>query len=141
MENVKVILWGLGAMGGGIGKMLCKKQGVDIVGAIDIGAKAIVVSSISGRTVRMVSRFRSPVDILGITTSEKTWRKLALSWGVFPVLARLQSSSDELLLHAIDCAKQIDAVENGDIVVIAAGIPLDTTGSTNLMRVAVVGKR
>ena len=52
----------------------------------------------------------------------------------------MQRSSDELLLHAIDCAKQIDAVVNGDTVVIAAGIPLNTTGSTNLMRVAIVAR-
>ena len=109
--------------------------------ARDISAKAIIAVTKSGQTARRMSKFRPVQPIVAATPAEKTFHQLALSWGVFPVLARLQSSSDELLLHAIDCAKQIDAVENGDIVVIAAGIPLDTTGSTNLMRVAVVGKR
>ena len=109
--------------------------------ARDISAKAIIAVTKSGQTARRMSKFRPVQPVVAATPVEKTFHQLALSWGVFPVLARLQSSSDELLLHAIDCAKQIDAVENGDIVVIAAGIPLDTTGSTNLMRVAVVGKR
>ncbi len=109
--------------------------------ARDISAKAIIAVTKSGQTARRMSKFRPVQPIVAATPVEKTFHQLALSWGVFPVLARLQSNSDELLLHAIDCAKQIDAVENGDIVVIAAGIPLDTTGSTNLMRVAVVGKR
>lgn len=109
--------------------------------ARDISAKAIIAVTKSGQTARRMSKFRPVQPIVAATPVEKTFHQLALSRGVFPVLARLQSSSDELLLHAIDCAKQIDAVENGDIVVIAAGIPLDTTGSTNLMRVAVVGKR
>ena len=109
--------------------------------ARDISAKAIIAVTKSGQTARRMSKFRPVQPIVAATPVEKTFHQLALSWGVFPVLARLQSSSDELLLHAIDCAKQNDAVENGDIVDIAAGIPLDTTGSTNLMRVAVVGKR
>ena len=82
---------------------------------------------------------RSPAPFAVRATSDGL-RMQGSSGGVFPVLARMQRSSDELLLHAIDCAKQIDAVVNGDTVVIAAGIPLNTTGSTNLMRVAIVGK-
>ena len=50
--------------------------------AIDVGAKCIVVSSMSGRTARMVSRFRCPADIVGMTTTERAWRKLALSWAL-----------------------------------------------------------
>ena len=108
--------------------------------ARDLKAKAVIVVTKSGQTARRMSKFRPAQPIVAATPSEKTFHQLALSWGVAPVLARMQSSSDELLLHAIDCAKQIDVVFNGDIVVIAAGIPLDTPGSTNLMRVAVVGK-
>lgn len=108
--------------------------------ARDIHAKAIIVVTKSGQTARRMSKFRPPQPIVAATPIDKTFNQMALSWGVFPVLARMQKSSDELLLHAIDCAKQIDVVENGDIVVVAAGIPLDTTGSTNLMRVSIVGK-
>ena len=108
--------------------------------ANDLRAKAIIVVTKSGQTAQRMSKFHPRQIIVAATPVEKTMHQLALSWGVFPVLARMQRSSDELLLHAIDCAKQIDAVVNGDTVVIAAGIPLNTTGSTNLMRVAIVGR-
>ena len=83
-------------------------------------------------------KFRPHEPIVAATPVEKTFHQLALSWGVYPVLARYQKTSDELFLHAIDCAKQIDIVAPGDRVVIAAGIPLDTPGSTNLLKVEVV---
>ena len=107
--------------------------------AADIKAKAIIAVTKSGQTARRMSKFRPDIAIVATTPLETTYHQLALSWGVYPVLARHQNSSDELLLHAIDCAKQIDAVENGDRVVIVAGIPLDTTGSTNLLKVETVG--
>ncbi|MBQ9861113.1 MAG: pyruvate kinase, partial [Clostridia bacterium] len=62
-------------------------------------------------------------------------------WGVYPVLSRYQKTSDDLMRHAVDCAKQIDVVGNGDRVVIVAGIPLDTAGSTNLLKVEIVGNK
>ena len=68
--------------------------------SIDIGAKVIVVCSLSGRTVRMVSRFRAPADILGVTTDVKGWRKLALSWGVTPALSERFDSTDVLFFNA-----------------------------------------
>ena len=69
--------------------------------AIDVGAKCIVVSSMSGRTARMVSRFRCPADIVGMTTTERAWRKLALSWGVTPVLSEEFNSMDVMFYHAL----------------------------------------
>ena len=71
--------------------------------AIDIGAKAIVVSSISGRTVRMVSRFRVPTDIVGMATSRAVWYKLALSWGVQPVLCEHFESTSSATSGATYC--------------------------------------
>ncbi|MPM92999.1 Pyruvate kinase [bioreactor metagenome] len=85
-----------------------------------------------------MSKFRPRETIIAATPVEKTFHQLALSWGVFPVLARYQHTADELFLHAIDCAKLIDAVASGDHVVIAAGIPLDTPGSTNTLKVEIV---
>jgi hypothetical protein len=64
--------------------------------SIDIGAKAVVVCSISGMTARMVSRFRAPADILGLTTNARTWRRLALSWGVLPVMCDTYDSTEVL---------------------------------------------
>jgi len=109
--------------------------------ARDIKAKAILALTKYGQTARRMSKFRPAVPIVAATPVEKTFHQLALSWGVYPVLARYQQTSDDLMQHAIDCAKQIDMVADGDRVVIAAGIPLDTAGSTNLLKVELVGNK
>ena len=106
--------------------------------AIDTSAKCIVVNSLSGQTARMVSRFRCPVDIIGLTTNERAWRKLNLSWGVTPVHSIMQKDADALFVHAVDCAKQIDIVSAGDIVVITSGIPVTISGTTNILKVTQV---
>lgn len=107
--------------------------------ARDINAKAIIALTKCGHTARRMSKFRPFEPIVAATPMEKTFHQLALSWGVYPVIARYQQDSESLFRHAIDCAKQIDLVEDGDIAVIAAGVPLDTPGNTNLLKVAVVG--
>ena len=109
--------------------------------ARDLKADAIIALTKCGRTARRMSKFRPYEPIVAATPLEKTFHQLALSWGVYPVIARVQTTSDELFQHAIDCAKQIDIVQNGDKVVIAAGIPLDTTGSTNIIKVTHVGRQ
>ncbi len=106
--------------------------------AIDIEAKAIAVCSLSGMTVRMVSRFRSPVDILGMTTSKRTWYKLALSWGVTPVLAEHYDSIDVLFFHAKRSAIRALSLEKGDRVIITGGITNGTSGNTNLLKIETV---
>lgn len=102
--------------------------------AIDIHAKAIVVCSISGITARMVSRFRAPVDILGMTTNEETWRKLSLSWGVTPVMCELVNSTDVLFYMANKAAKSTFKLKKGDKIIITGGITNGGTGSTNLIK-------
>ncbi len=106
--------------------------------AKDIGAKAIIAVTKYGQTARRMSKFRPQEPIVAATPETKTFHQLALSWGVYPVLARYQKTQEELFDHAIACAKRIDVVETGDTVVIAAGIPLDTPGGTNLIRVETV---
>lgn len=106
--------------------------------ARDLNVKAIIAVTKQGHTARRMSKFRPSEPIVASTPTEKTFYQLALSWGVFPVLALRQQTFDELLLHAIDCAKQVDIVSSGDRVVIAAGIPLDTSGNTNLIKVQIV---
>ncbi len=103
--------------------------------AIDIGAKAIVVSSLSGRTVRMVSRFRVPTDIVGMATSKAVWYKLALSWGVQPVLCEHFESTDVLFYHARKAAKQALSLQPGDNIVLTGGTVNGASGNTNLIRV------
>ena len=103
--------------------------------AIDLDAKAIAVCSISGKTVRMVSRFRSPATILGITTDERSWRHLALSWGVLPVMCDTFDSTDVLFYTAKQLAKQHLKLKSGDKIIITGGIANGVSGNTNLIKV------
>ena len=103
--------------------------------AIDIDAKAIAVCSLSGMTARMVSRFRPPVDIVGLTTSEKTWHKLSLSWGVTPQMCENYPSTDVLFYNAQKLTKQVLGLCDGDKIVITGGVTNGKSGNTNLIKV------
>ena len=103
--------------------------------AIDIEAKAIVACTLSGTTARMVSRFRCPVDIIGMTTEEKTWRKLALSWGVTPVIAEMFYSPDVLFYTAKRNAKEIFDLGRDDKIVITGGLTNGKTGNTDIIKI------
>ena len=103
--------------------------------ALDIEAKAIVACTLSGSTARMVSRFRCPVDIIGMTTDEKTWRKLALSWGVTPVMAELFFSPDVLFYTAKRNAKEIFNLTQDDKIVITGGLTNGKTGNTDIIKI------
>ena len=106
--------------------------------AIDIKAKCIVVSSMTGKTARMVSRFRCPVDIIGMTTSEKAFRKLNLSWGVTPVLTEKFNSQDVMFYYAMQNAKTVFSLNKGDNVVLTGGQVNGQSGNTNTIRVETV---
>ena len=106
--------------------------------AIDVGAKAIVVCSLSGKTTRMISRFRAPVDILGVTTSQETMRKLALSWGVVPALSVEYTSTDVLFYVATQLAQEKLGLKPGDKIVITGGVTNGKSGNTNLIKVEVI---
>lgn len=103
--------------------------------AIDVDAKGIVVCSTSGKTAMMVSRFRCPVDIIGMTTIKKAWYKLALSWGVTPVLVREFNSMDVMFFHAIESAKEVLSLQSGDNLVLTGGPINGKTGNTNTIKV------
>ena len=106
--------------------------------AIDVSAKCIVANSRSGRTARMVSRFRCPVDIVGITTSERAWRKLNLSWGVTPVLSEEFESMEVMFYHAFKRAKDVKRLSSGDNVVLTGGHIGGLPGNTNTIKVETV---
>ena len=106
--------------------------------AVDVKAKAIVVNSISGRTARMVSRFRCPVNIIGTTVSDKAWRKLNMSWGVTPVLTESYSSIDVMFWQDLKLAKDIFSLERGDNVVLTGGQINGEPGNTNTIKVETV---
>lgn len=103
--------------------------------AIDIDAEAIVACSLSGMTARMVSRFRSPVDIIGLTTDERTWRKLALSWGVIPAVCEKFTSTEVLFYTAKKIAEQELSLQKGAKIVITGGVTNGESGNTNLIKV------
>lgn len=101
--------------------------------AHDLNARVIIVVTKSGLTARTVSKFRPAVPIIAATTSEKVYKKLALSWGVYPVKAQIQSNTDLLFDHAVKCVVAKEYISKDDIVVIAAGTPLGEP--TNLLKV------
>ena len=103
--------------------------------AIDVDAKGVVVCSVSGKTAMMVSRFRSPVPIIGMTVDPKVGRKLALSWGVIPVLADEFTSMDVMFYHAMFHAKRVLSLQKGDRVVLTGGPLNGKTGNTNTIKV------
>ena len=103
--------------------------------AIDVNAKCIIVNSLSGRTARMVSRFRCPVDIIGMTTSEKVWRKLNLSWGVTPVLCGIYDSMESMFANSIRTATQVLGLKTGDNVVLTGGMLDGRSGNTDIIKV------
>ena len=106
--------------------------------AVDVGAKAIVVNSLSGRTARMVSRFRCPVNIIGTTTNEKAWRKLNLSWGVSPILTEAYSSIDVMFWQDVKIARELFSLEPGDNVVLTGGQINGEPGNTNTIKVETI---
>ena len=107
--------------------------------AMDLNASAIITVSTSGRTARMVSKYRPSCPIVGCSVYESVCRKLSLSWGVTPVLVDMQDNSDELFEHAVERAEATGLVSQGEIVVITAGVPLGVSGTTNMIKVHVAG--
>lgn len=108
------------------------------ISALDLNAKAILSSTVTGHTARVVSKYRPKSPIIAVTTQERTMRQLALVWGVTPVFGNEASSTDELLETALNGGKASGLVKAGDLVVITAGIPLGRSGSTNLVKVDVI---
>ena len=106
--------------------------------SMDIGAKAIVVCSMSGMTARMVSRFRSPVDIIGLSVTEKTKHQLALSWGVDPIMCDVYPSIEVLFYTAKQIAKQKLGLKPGDKIIITGSDKTGESGCTNTVRIATI---
>lgn len=106
--------------------------------ARDIKAKAIVVPSRGGQTARQMAKFRPSQPIICATPQKKTFHQLALSWGVYPILSEFEQDHNRLFEHAVKHAKESGIVTNGDVVVITAGIPLDASGNTNILKVETI---
>ena len=106
--------------------------------AKDLDAKAILVATSSGRTARMICRFRPACPVAALTMHEKVRRQLALSWGVIPFLTGEVNSTDRIFSMSVEVALKEKLVQNGDTVVITAGVPLGRSGSTNLIKAQIV---
>ena len=106
--------------------------------AIDLQAKAIVVTSLSGLTVRMVSRFRAPITILGLATGKRAWYKLAMSWGVQPLLTEQFPNMEVLNYYALRAARDALGLRKGDTVVMTGGNTSGESGNTNVIRIETV---
>lgn len=107
--------------------------------AHDLGAVAIMTVSKTGQTARMISKFRPFSPIISGTTSPKVQRQMNLSWGVIPIMIEEQNNTDALFEHVVKVAEQNHLVKSGDLTVITAGIPLGVSGTTNMLKVHLVG--
>ena len=108
--------------------------------AKDLDAKAILVATSSGRTARMICRFRPSCPVAALTMHEKVRRQLAISWGIIPFLTGEVTSTDRIFSMSVEVALKEGLVQNGDTVVITAGVPLGRSGSTNLIKAQIVNE-
>ncbi|MDD4796531.1 MAG: pyruvate kinase, partial [Eubacteriales bacterium] len=107
--------------------------------ANDLGAAAIVTVTKSGKTARMISKYRPVPPIIGCSTSAHVCRQLNMSWGVIPLIIQERTETDALFEHAVDAAEAHGLLQSGDLAVVTAGIPLGIPGTTNMLKVHVAG--
>ena len=106
--------------------------------AMDVSAKAIVVCSVSGKTAMLVSRFRTPINIVGMTTERKIWRRLSMSWGVIPLLADHFPSMDVMFYYAKKMTKEIMHLQPGDNILLTGGPINGQSGNTNTIKIETI---
>ncbi len=134
-------------------KILDEKMRVDtgqsITGAIgqatcdiaqDLGCTAILTASATGRTARVVSRYRPRAPIICATNRAETYNRLALVWGVHPVMVEIAGDSDGMMQACIDAAEQTGIVKTDDVVVLTGGVPVGRPGSTNFLKIHRIGQ-
>ena len=107
--------------------------------AHDLGATAILTVSKTGQTARMISKYRPECPIICGTTEPKVRRQMNLSWGVIPIVVEEKDNTDVLFEHVVDVAQKNGLVQSGDLTVITTGVPLGISGTTNLLKVHLVG--
>jgi len=135
------------------GKILDEKArfdtGQSITGAVgqatcdiahDLNCTAILTASATGRTARVVSRYRPRAPIICATNRLETYQRLALVWGVYPVLVEIADDSDSMMQASIDAAGQTGLVKNDDVVVLTGGVPVGRPGSTNFIKIHRIGQ-
>ena len=108
--------------------------------AEDVKAGALMAVTKTGYTARRMSKFRPDVNIIGATPSPKTYHQLSLAWGVTPLIVNSRDDVEEMFVHCVHKALEAGLVEEGDKLVLSAGIPLDVPGNTNIIRIMDVEK-
>ncbi len=109
--------------------------------ARNLGVKTIVAATESGYTARMISKYRPKADILAITFSEKTQRGLMVNWGVYPIIAEKPANTDAMFDLATKKAQDLGFAKEGDLILITAGVPVGESGTTNVMKVQLIGSK
>ncbi len=109
--------------------------------ALDLNAKAIVTVTKSGRTARMISRYRPDCDVLGCATKESVCRQMNMSWGVTPVMVNEMKETFTLFEHAVEECMKKEFLKKEDLIVITAGVPMGISGKTNMLKAQVVGSQ
>lgn len=107
--------------------------------ALNLDVSAIITPTESGHTARMISKYRPKAPIVAVTSYDYVCRRLALVWGVYPQLSQRATTTDEMLDFAVDASVNSSIVKHGDLVVITAGVPVGEAGTTNLMKIHIVG--
>ncbi len=108
--------------------------------ALELDATAIITATSSGFTAKRVSKLRPKAPVIACTVSESSCRRLALVWGVFPMVIGEATSTDKIFEISVDKAKEAGHINDGDLVVITAGVPVGVSGATNIMKVHLVGE-
>lgn len=109
--------------------------------AKDLGVKCIVAATESGYTAKMISKYRPDANILAVTFDERTKRSLSLNWGVHPTVAEKPSTTDEMFDLASKKAVELGFASEGDLILITAGVPVGESGTTNVMKIQLIGSR
>ena len=107
--------------------------------AKDVNAAAIVTVSESGNTARLLSKYRPEQPIIACVMKEQVQRQLALSWGITPLMMSLAHSTDELIEMSTALAKENGYLHNGELAVVTAGVPVGVSGTTNMIKIHMVG--
>ena len=108
--------------------------------AHDLNARAIITVSLGGGTARLISKYRPLCPIICCTTGEVAQRQMNMSWGVIPLIVEEKTSTDELFSTAVETAESHGLVQDGDVVAITAGVPIGVSGTTNMLKIAKIGK-
>ena len=107
---------------------------------LDLKASAIISATSSGYTAAAVSKYRPKAPIIAATENEYVMRRMSLYWGVYPIKISKMNSTDEIIDKSVERALELDYIENGDLIVITAGVPVGISGSTNLLKVHIVSE-